>query len=112
VDARHAATYKVAAQILYQYWKNNGEAFTLGNSALNGVSRWQKSRALAELEAFGLIRRTTQAQVTASHRRRLNLLHPRTCGCCTSAPDFTNLLHQRTYGPLLFLCLFVLLFLK
>jgi hypothetical protein len=55
VEARHTATYKVAAQILYQYWKNNGEPFTLGNNALNGVSRWQKSRALAELEAFGLI---------------------------------------------------------
>jgi hypothetical protein len=53
--ARHAATHKVALQILYQHWKNGGKPFTLANNALNGVSRWQKSRALAELEAFGLI---------------------------------------------------------
>jgi hypothetical protein len=55
VESRQLATYKVAAEILYRYWRNNGEPFTLANCALKGVSRWQKGRALAELEAFGLI---------------------------------------------------------
>jgi hypothetical protein len=52
---RQSATYKVAAQILYQHWKNNGGPFVLSTCTLKGVSRMQKSRALAELEAFGLI---------------------------------------------------------
>jgi hypothetical protein len=55
LGTRHAATFKVAHHVLYQHWKNRGKPFTLSNVALDGVSRGQKSRALAELEALGLI---------------------------------------------------------
>jgi hypothetical protein len=54
LKARHAATHKVALRILYQHWKDGGKPFTLANK-LDGVSRWQKCRALAELEVFELI---------------------------------------------------------
>ena len=53
-DARYIATYRVALHVLYQHWKNRG-AFTLSNSAIKGVSRHAKWRALAELELLGLI---------------------------------------------------------
>jgi hypothetical protein len=55
MEHRQTATYKVAAEICYRYWRSNGEPFTLANCDLKGVSRGQKNRALAELEAFGLI---------------------------------------------------------
>jgi hypothetical protein len=48
-------THKVAAEILRRYWTSYGEPFSLGNSGLGNVSRMQKRRALAELEALGLI---------------------------------------------------------
>jgi hypothetical protein len=54
LKARHAATLKIALHSLYQHWKSGGKPFALTNN-LSGVSRWQKCRALAELEAFGLI---------------------------------------------------------
>jgi hypothetical protein len=43
--------------VLYQHWKGRGEPFTLSNSMLHmsGVSRWQKWRALRELQELGLI---------------------------------------------------------
>ena len=55
--ARYTATYRVALHILYRHWKNRGEPFTLSNGmvAMEGVSRWQKWRALRELEQLGLI---------------------------------------------------------
>jgi hypothetical protein len=55
LGARWAATYPVAAHILYHHWKSRGEPFTLANNAIAGVTRWGKWRALAELESFGLI---------------------------------------------------------
>jgi hypothetical protein len=50
-------TYKTAIHILYLDWKNNGKAFTLANGMLgyDGVSRWTKYRALANLKRLGLI---------------------------------------------------------
>jgi hypothetical protein len=55
--ARYVATYRVAHHILYWHWKEHGEPFTLSNGimAIEGVSRWQKWRALGELEKLGLI---------------------------------------------------------
>jgi hypothetical protein len=55
VDARHIATYRVALHVLYQDWKGGSKPFTLSNSAVMGVSRWQKWRALRELERLGLV---------------------------------------------------------
>lgn len=55
--ARYTATYRVALHILYRHWKGSGQPFTLSNGmvAMEGVSRWQKWRALGELEQLGLI---------------------------------------------------------
>ena len=55
IAARQIATYRVALFVLHQSWKARGEPFTLSNGAVNGVSRWQKWRALRELEQLGLI---------------------------------------------------------
>ena len=51
-------TYRVALYLLYVGWKNDGEPIKLTNVALKdvGVSRQSKWRALARLEALGLIR--------------------------------------------------------
>jgi len=56
--ARYIATYRVALHILYRHWRDRGQPFTLSNRimATEGVSRWQKWRALRELEQLGLIR--------------------------------------------------------
>ena len=71
--ARYTATYRVALHILYRRWKSSGKPFTLSNGmvAMEGVSRWQKWRALRELEQLGLItierrkRKTPRITVTA-----------------------------------------------
>jgi hypothetical protein len=56
-DARYVATYRLALHVLYQHWKANGKPFKLANGEIKmgGTSRWQKWRALAELERLGLI---------------------------------------------------------
>jgi hypothetical protein len=56
-DARYVATYRLALHVLYQHWRANGKPFKLANGdlKLGGTSRWQKWRALAELEKLGLI---------------------------------------------------------
>lgn len=53
--AHHIATYRVALFVLHRSWKAGGKPFTLSNGAVDGVSRWQKWRALQELEQLGLI---------------------------------------------------------
>jgi hypothetical protein len=55
MTARHAATLKVALFVLHQNWRGGGKPFTLSNSAVENISRWQKWRALQELEQLGLI---------------------------------------------------------
>ena len=57
VEARHIATYRLALHVLYRHWKGGGQPFTLSNGmvAVEGVSRWQKWRALKELERLGLV---------------------------------------------------------
>lgn len=41
--------------ILYEHWRRKGEPFTLRNGAVPGCTPKQKERALAKLEALGLI---------------------------------------------------------
>jgi hypothetical protein len=53
--ARHIATYRVALRVLQKHWQGRGRPFPLPNN-IEGVTRWAKSAALAELEQFGLIR--------------------------------------------------------
>jgi hypothetical protein len=55
--ARYTATYRVALHLLYQHWKQKGGPVKLPNGmlVLGGVSRWQKWRALGDLERLGLI---------------------------------------------------------
>jgi hypothetical protein len=55
LKARYVATPLLAQHILYRHWKRKGEPITLSNGAMPGVSRFRKYRALAELEALGLI---------------------------------------------------------
>jgi hypothetical protein len=64
--ARHISTYRVALHLLYRHWKKAGEVAPLSNVALAevGVTRWEKWRALEELERLGLVevrRRPRQA---------------------------------------------------
>jgi hypothetical protein len=63
--ARHIATYRLALYLLYRSWRAGGQMITVPNGALEteGVSRWQKWRALRELERLGLI------TVECRHRR-------------------------------------------
>jgi hypothetical protein len=44
-----------ADHILYEHWRRKGEPFTLRNGAVPGCTPKQKQRALAKLEALGLI---------------------------------------------------------
>ncbi len=57
VEARYVATYRVALHVLHRHWKSSGKPFTLSNGAIamEGVTRFRKWRALAELEQLGLI---------------------------------------------------------
>jgi len=50
-------TYKIANRILYLHWRNRGRPFKLANGMLeyDGVSRFSKRRALANLEWLGLV---------------------------------------------------------
>lgn len=54
---KYISTYRVALHILGRNFETHGKPFTLSNVALTleGVSRWQKWRALLELEEVGLI---------------------------------------------------------
>jgi hypothetical protein len=56
-EARYTATYRVALHLLYESWKQKGGPVKLPNGMLakDGVSRWQKWRALDDLKNLGLI---------------------------------------------------------
>lgn len=57
VKTSSANTYRVALHLLYEHWKRRRQPFCLPNGmlAMEGVSRFAKWRALAELEQLGLI---------------------------------------------------------
>jgi hypothetical protein len=54
---KYISTYRVALHILMRDFETRGKPFTLSNGALalENVPRWEKARALSELEAAGLI---------------------------------------------------------
>jgi hypothetical protein len=56
-QSQSANTYRVAHTLLFIHWKAKGGPIKLANGmlAMDGVSRYAKRRALAELERFGLI---------------------------------------------------------
>jgi hypothetical protein len=72
--AQLATTFKVAHHLLFESFKNRRQTIQLANGALmmQGVTRWQKWRALKELETLGL--------VAIAHRERkspeITLLYP------------------------------------
>jgi hypothetical protein len=72
--AHTAATCTVALHLLFRAFQERQQTIKLANRLLAslGVSRWQKWRALAELEAMGLI--------SVEHRERkspiITLLYP------------------------------------
>jgi hypothetical protein len=51
-----AATFKVALYILRGWFENRSRPVLASNVYMVGVSRHQKSRAIAELEALGLVK--------------------------------------------------------
>jgi hypothetical protein len=51
--AKHAATHAVADFVLYEWWRKGGPV-TASNVAPPAMTRWQKARAISELEALGL----------------------------------------------------------
>jgi hypothetical protein len=55
MNAKLAATCKVALHILHTSWKRKSSSFPLSNRGLPGVDRKAKSRALKELELLGLV---------------------------------------------------------
>jgi hypothetical protein len=71
--AKYISTYRVAWHILMRDFETRGKPFTLSNGALalENVSRWEKPRALAELEEAGLImverRKRKTPRITALH---------------------------------------------
>jgi hypothetical protein len=75
-SARLTATYRVALHLLHEGFKAHGHGNRIrlanGAMALKGVTRWQKWRAIDELEVLGLIR--------VKHRPRkspeITLLYP------------------------------------
>jgi hypothetical protein len=75
-QVKYISTYRVALHILMRDFETRGKPFTLSNGALalENVSRWEKPRALAELEDAGLIvverRRRKTPQITALHTGR------------------------------------------
>ncbi len=65
---RRASTLRVTLYLLYRHWKDGGKSITLSNIVLAewGLTKWQKWRALAELERLGLVevvRKPRQAPV-------------------------------------------------
>jgi hypothetical protein len=70
--ARYAATLKVAHHLLHQTFRTHAPTVRLTNAGLAGVTRWQKGRAIEELETLGLIK--------VEHRSRrspeVTLLYP------------------------------------
>jgi hypothetical protein len=50
-------TYRLALYLLYTHWKDNGQPIKLANRMLriDGISRYSKWKALADLERRGLI---------------------------------------------------------
>jgi hypothetical protein len=55
---RSGSTYRLALLLVYEHWRTGGRPIELSNIASKGegLSRWSKWRALAELEALGLVR--------------------------------------------------------
>jgi hypothetical protein len=54
-NAKHASTFKVALFLLHRTWETKRHAIRLSNTAVPGLARRSKSRALEELEALGLV---------------------------------------------------------
>jgi hypothetical protein len=56
--AKHAATLKLALHLLFETWRRKDAKVALSNARMaeDGISRWQKWRALGELEQLGLVR--------------------------------------------------------
>jgi hypothetical protein len=60
-QARYVSTYRVALYVLRKWWQSRGQPVPVSNVALPDVSRYQKSKALAELEALRLVKTKRQA---------------------------------------------------
>ena len=65
-------TYRVAWYLLHLHWKGKGAPIKLANGMLehDGVNRWAKGRALADLENLDLI--TVERRPNRSPIVRLN----------------------------------------
>jgi len=56
--AKRVSTYRLAFLLVYEHWRTGGRPIELSNiaSKLEGLSRWSKWRALADLQELGLVR--------------------------------------------------------
>jgi hypothetical protein len=56
--AKRVSTYRLALLLVYEHWRTGGRPIVLSNlaSRQEGLSRWSKWNALAELEELGLVR--------------------------------------------------------
>jgi hypothetical protein len=76
---RYISTYRVALHILMRDFETRGKPFTLSNGALalENVSRWEKPRALSELEEAELIvierRKRKTPRITVLHTGRSHM---------------------------------------
>jgi hypothetical protein len=55
-QARYISTYRVVLYVLRKWWQSRRQPVPVSNVALPDVSRYQKSKSLAELEALGLVK--------------------------------------------------------
>jgi hypothetical protein len=60
--AKSTATHVVAYDVLYKWWKDPGVPVVVSNVAFPSLSPRQKLRAVAELEALGLVKVTRQGK--------------------------------------------------
>jgi hypothetical protein len=73
-STRHVATWKLAACVLFLDWKGGGEPVTLSNVVLNewGLPQGRtKRKALAELEALGLVSVERRAKRSPLLKRKI-----------------------------------------
>jgi hypothetical protein len=85
LKAKHISTYRLALHVLVRHFETRGAPFILSNVAaeLDGVTRRQKWRAIAELEALELIE--VERRLRRSPRIRLLLVHQNApTAVCTS----------------------------
>jgi hypothetical protein len=63
-EAKRISTYRLALVLLYEHWRTGGRPIVLSNVGVRPeeLTRYSKWRALAELQALGLIQVETRSR--------------------------------------------------